>query len=136
MPATPRPSHRTLTSGELDQLARDDRLEIGSHTADHAWLAGLTPDATTAQIDSGRAELEDRIGRPVESFAYPHGGKSDVGDGQRAVRLAGFMQAFMATPGTVRHGADRFTLPRLFVEDVDGEDFGRLLWRHARIRVV
>jgi peptidoglycan/xylan/chitin deacetylase (PgdA/CDA1 family) len=133
--AAPRSTHRTLTSGELDRVARDDRFEIGAHTADHAWLAGLGPDAASAQVESGMTELEELIGRPIEAFAYPHGGTDDIGDGANAVRSAGFRQAFMAVPGTVRHGADRLRLPRLFVEDIDGEGLGRLLWHHAGIRV-
>jgi hypothetical protein len=86
-------------------------------------------------VFSGRAALERLIGRPIESFAYPHGGPDDIGDGPRAVRSAGFRQAFLAIPGNVRKGTDRLRLPRLFVEDMDGEGFARLLWQHAGIRV-
>jgi peptidoglycan/xylan/chitin deacetylase (PgdA/CDA1 family) len=134
VPVTPRPTHRTLTAGELGRIARDDRFEVGAHTADHAWLAGLNPDDIRLQVDSGRAALEELIGRPIESFAYPHGGPDDIGDGPNLVRSAGFKQAFMAIPGNVRKGADRLRLPRLFVEDVDGEGFSRLLWEQAGIR--
>lgn len=129
-----RSSHRTLTSDELDLLAASDRFEIEAHTADHAWLAGLSDADVRAQIDSGRLEMERRLGRPVRALAYPHGGPDDVGQAPAIARSAGFEIAFMATGGTVRRRADRMRLPRLFVDDVDGEGFGRLLWRHAGIR--
>jgi peptidoglycan/xylan/chitin deacetylase (PgdA/CDA1 family) len=135
LPAEPRSSHRTLTAAEFDRIAGGDRLEIGAHTADHAWLAGLSPAMTADQIGDGRSELEARLGRPVETFAYPHGGPADVGEGPSVARSAGFSTAFLAVAGTVRRGADRMRLPRLFVEDMDGEAFGRLLWRHGGIRV-
>jgi peptidoglycan/xylan/chitin deacetylase (PgdA/CDA1 family) len=131
----PRASHRTLTAAEFDRLATGERLEIGAHTADHAWLAGLSSAATTDQVAAGASELEGRLGRRVETFAYPHGGPADVGEGPAAARAAGFGTAFMAVAGTVRRGTDRMRLPRLFVEDMDGEAFSRLLWRHGGIRV-
>ncbi len=133
--ATPRRSRRTLSADELERLARDDRIEIGGHTADHVWLGGLSQESAATQIDVGRAELEARIGRRLVSFAYPHGGHGDVGDTRRAVQSAGFSQAFTALAGTVRVGADRLLLPRIPVADIDGEGLARLLWQHAGIRV-
>ena len=135
LPATARPSHRTLTTDELGSLAADRLVEIGGHTADHAWLAGLSPAGQADQVQRGRAELEALLGGPIHTFAYPHGGPADIGGAAHAVRDAGLDTAFLATPGLVRPATDRYALPRLFVEDMDGEGFGRLLWRHAGIRV-
>lgn len=132
---TARPSHRTLTTEELVGLAADRLVEIGTHTADHPWLAGLSSAEQANQVESGRAELEALVGRPIDTFAYPHGGPSDIGGAGDAVRAAGLSTAFLATGGLVRPGTDRYALPRLFVEDMDGEGFARLLWRHAGIRV-
>jgi peptidoglycan/xylan/chitin deacetylase (PgdA/CDA1 family) len=131
---TPRPARRTLTSDEFDVLANSDRVEIEAHTADHAWLAGLDEAELTSQIESGRSEIERRLRRPVRSLAYPHGGPDDIGAAPSIARQAGFQTAFMATGGTVRKRADRMRLPRIFVDDVDGEGFARLLWRRAGIR--
>ncbi len=132
----PRATHRTLSSGELGRLAGDGLVEIGAHTANHPWLAGLDPERQRREIERGRSELEERVGGPVDTFAYPHGGPDDVGPtAVDLVRRAGFRSAFLAGPGRLRPRRDVHTLPRLFVEDMDGDAFGRLLWRHTGIRV-
>ena len=132
---TARPSHRTLTTDELVALAADELVEIGTHTADHPWLAGLSSAEQADQVESGRAELEALVERRIDTFAYPHGGPADIGGAADAVEAAGLSTAFLATAGLVRPDTDRYALPRLFVEDVDGEGFAQLLWRHAGIRV-
>ena len=48
---------------------------------------------------------------------------------------AGFGTAYLATPGRLRARSDPYRLPRLFVEDMDGAGFARLLWRYAGIKV-
>jgi peptidoglycan/xylan/chitin deacetylase (PgdA/CDA1 family) len=136
LPSEPRATQRTLRAAQLARLAGDGLVEIGAHTANHPWLAGLDPDRQRREIEDGRSELEEHVGRPVESFAYPHGGPDDVGPGTvDLVRRAGFRSAFLATPGRLGARRDVHILPRLFIEDMDGEAFGRLLWRYAGIRV-
>ena len=135
LPAAARPSHRTLTTAELGGLAATGSSRSAAHTADHPWLAGLSPAEQADEIAGrpGRARGPPRA--PVDSFAYPHGGPDDIGAAAHAVRAAGLGTAFLATPGWSVPRTDRYALPRLFVEDMDGEGFGRLLWRYAGIRV-
>jgi peptidoglycan/xylan/chitin deacetylase (PgdA/CDA1 family) len=130
-----RSSHRTLTSTELADLAAEDLIEIGAHTRNHAWLAGLEPDEQLEEIAGGRKQLESMVGRSVDAFAYPHGGLDDVpAHAIDTVRRVGFSAAFMGVPNQVRARSDRHALPRVFVEDMDGDEFGRLLWRYGGIR--
>ncbi len=136
LPPDARDTHRTLRSEELERLATDDLIEIGAHTANHPRLAALAPECQQHEIEDGRSALEALISRPVTSFAYPHGGPDDIGattPGQ--VRRAGFRTAFLAAPGRLRARSNPYRLPRLFVKDMDGAEFARLLWRHAGINV-
>lgn len=136
LPTTARESHRTLRSAELAQLGADDLIEIGAHTTNHSRLAALTPEVQQREIADSRSALEDFLSRPVTSFAYPHGGPDDVGPTTPgSVRAAGFGNAYLATPGRLRARTDRYQLPRLFVEDMDGAGFAALLSRYAGIRV-
>ena len=72
-----RPSHRTLTEGELAELARDRLLDIGCHTMTHPPLSTLGPAAQRAEIVEARARLEGLAGRPILTFAYPYGRRRD-----------------------------------------------------------
>lgn len=131
-----RPSHRTLSSGQLQELAGQSLVELGAHTANHAWLAGLDPAGQRREILQGRNELQTLVPNPIRSFAYPHGGWGDVGaSALAAARQVGFDTAFLASAGRLRASGDPLRLPRVFVEDMDGEGFAALLWQFAGIRV-
>ena len=136
LPREARPSHRTVTSAQLQDLASHPLVELGAHTANHAWLAGLAAADQAREIEQGRSELEAAVSQPIRSFAYPHGGWSDVGPtALAAARAAGFDTAFLATPGRLVTRGDPHRLPRVFVEDMDGEGFAALLWQFAGIKV-
>lgn len=49
-------------------------FEIGSHSATHRDLRGLSPAALRAECRTSRDRLEQRLGSPVRSFAFPFGG--------------------------------------------------------------
>jgi peptidoglycan/xylan/chitin deacetylase (PgdA/CDA1 family) len=132
---TARPSHRTLRADELAAIVDGGLVEIGAHTVTHPSLGSLPVDAQREEIESSRASLEALLGRPVPSLAYPYGAEPDVTpDTVTLAREAGFTSAYVTAQGRVREGSDRHALPRIFVPDLDGEDFSKLLLRTAGIR--
>jgi peptidoglycan/xylan/chitin deacetylase (PgdA/CDA1 family) len=58
--------------GHLAELAAAG-LEIGSHTVRHPDLRRLDAPDLERELRESREELEQRLQRPVESFAYPFG---------------------------------------------------------------
>lgn len=73
------------------------------------------------------------LDRPVASFAYPYGRECDYARETVAlVQEAGFECACTTSVGTVGRRADRFRLPRVQVQDMDGESFARLLSQWLR----
>ena len=123
-----RPTHRTLRREELQEISRDGLIEIGSHTATHPLLAALPPDLQRDELESSKGALEDILGRPVETFAYPHGGANDfTPETVRLVEQAGYTSACAAFRGIVSRGVDRYRLPRLGMADWSGEEFERRL---------
>ena len=74
---------------------------------------------TSAQLDSeirgSKDDLEDLIGRPVLSFAYPAGLLDDRVIA--AVAAAGFSSAVTTRPGWWRPAADALRIPRAFMEE-------------------
>jgi len=129
-----RRTHRTLTPQEVIGLADGGLVEIGSHTVTHPVLSALPLIAQRAEMDGSKACLEEILGRPVASFAYPFGGRSHYTEQTvAAVREAGFERACSNFAGTVRRGTDRWQLPRFLVRDWDGGEFARNLedWTDA-----
>jgi peptidoglycan/xylan/chitin deacetylase (PgdA/CDA1 family) len=123
-----RPSHRTLTEAELGELAGDGLVEIGCHTMSHPPLARLRPAVQRAEIAESRSQLEAIVGRPVRSFAYPYGRRCDYGaETVDLVRELAFDGACANFAGLVGRRTDRFELPRLQVQNWDGETFARRL---------
>jgi peptidoglycan/xylan/chitin deacetylase (PgdA/CDA1 family) len=69
----PRPQLQLL--GAEDIRAVSERgMEVGGHTATHAWLPGLEPELLREEVSSSRHTLSELLGQPVEGFCYPYGG--------------------------------------------------------------
>jgi peptidoglycan/xylan/chitin deacetylase (PgdA/CDA1 family) len=90
------------SASELRRLA-DAGWEIGSHGFDHE--PGID------RVVESRRLLEEAVGRPVRSFAYPYG---VVLEGAPAGLAEGGYEAACTTrPSRVRPGADPYLLPRV-----------------------
>ncbi|HEX4467091.1 MAG TPA: polysaccharide deacetylase family protein, partial [Solirubrobacteraceae bacterium] len=81
------PSEPIMTGEEIREFA-DAGVEFGAHSVDHLRLAGMSYEAVIDQMRRSRAELEDVVGRPVRTMAYPYG-SHDV-QTMRAAAEAGF----------------------------------------------
>jgi peptidoglycan/xylan/chitin deacetylase (PgdA/CDA1 family) len=65
--------HRRLMSwSQVRELAAAG-IEIGSHSHTHPELDTLPAHLVDRELDRSRAVLEDGLGAPVTSFAYPYG---------------------------------------------------------------
>jgi peptidoglycan/xylan/chitin deacetylase (PgdA/CDA1 family) len=90
-------------------------IEIGAHTRSHPILTRIDEHAAAAEIRGSKATLEDVIGAPVTTFAYPNG-RPQLDYGARDVALAkaaGFRAAVSTAWGCARRGADPHQLPRI-----------------------
>ena len=100
--------------------------EIGSHTRTHPRLPRLDDETLRDELEGSRSELEEHLGLPCRSLAYPYG---DL-DGRvaRATRAAGYVAAGGVLPGWVS-ARDPLRLPRISV----GRDWAdETLQRRAR----
>ncbi len=81
-PPPPRLGTRPLlTWDQLNELGAAG-MEIGSHGKTHADLRQLAQNEVAREIVGSRTDIEARLGRPVQSFAYPFGG---VGESARTI---------------------------------------------------
>jgi len=85
-------------------------VTLGSHSVSHANLATMSPTNVQQEMRRSRMEMEDRLGRPVEVFAYPGGWSTpEVRDcARRHYRLACGTRL-----GYTNSSSDRFDLPRI-----------------------
>lgn len=51
----------------------DDGFDFGAHTMRHADLSTLTTEQAREEIVNSKLTIEERLGRPVQFFAYPYG---------------------------------------------------------------
>jgi peptidoglycan/xylan/chitin deacetylase (PgdA/CDA1 family)/SAM-dependent methyltransferase len=124
------PRQRTLNLDELLCLARSEVADFGAHTVTHPSLAALPLHEQQIEIEKSKRWLTEAVGRPVWNFSYPFGRLVDYGpDTVALARAAGFERACTNTAGAVQLGTDPYQLPRLHVQDWDGETFERELWR-------
>lgn len=129
--AVSRLTHRSLTLAEVSALEQGELIKVGAHTVTHPFLSSLPVALQQDEILRSKADLEEIIGHPVMSFAYPHG--SYTAQTVSLVREAGFTCACSTFADIVRRRTDCFQLPRVVVEDWDGEEFARRLeeWFHG-----
>jgi peptidoglycan/xylan/chitin deacetylase (PgdA/CDA1 family) len=125
-----RPTHRTITREDVAGLAGDPLIEIGSHTVTHPLLSSQPDLLQRQEIEGSKRSLEELLGKPTLSFAYPNGGAADFNaTSVSLVREAGYGRACAAYGGVIRSSTDQFRLPRFDVPDCDGEGFARRLKR-------
>jgi peptidoglycan/xylan/chitin deacetylase (PgdA/CDA1 family) len=88
-------------------------FEIGAHTHSHPQLDIIGRGAAWDEVRRSRGVLEDRIGRPVRSFAYPfgfHGARIKA-----LVERAGFTSACAVKDAMSGPGDDPFAIARVIV---------------------
>jgi peptidoglycan/xylan/chitin deacetylase (PgdA/CDA1 family) len=123
-----RPTHRSLSLAETCSLAHGNLIEVGAHTVTHSALAALPVAAQRHEVERSKACLEEVLGQAITSFSYPYGQRCDYTPATVAiVQQAGFACACSNFAGVVGRGTDRFQLPRVNVQDCDGETFARQL---------
>lgn len=103
-------STRLIDWREIGDL-RHSGFEIGSHSVTHPRLTQLSIDAAKSEIVDSKASLEDRLGAPVTSFAYPYGDFDSSVKG--LVRAAGYDSACSTLSGFVNEQNDLYALRRI-----------------------
>jgi peptidoglycan/xylan/chitin deacetylase (PgdA/CDA1 family) len=101
-----------LTWAQLREIA-DQEFEIGAHSHTHPQLDTLPLDVARREIFSSKAILQDQLGVPVTSFAYPHGYSNPAV--RRLVLQAGFTSACAVMHAMSSPHDDRYALARIII---------------------
>lgn len=117
-------SERKMLSWEQVKVMSERGIAFGSHTVTHPRLNEMPPAQVHEELRRSRLHLEDRLGKPVLSLAYPYGAYDDrVKD---AAAHTGYGLAFSTRSGFNRKGADPLALRRIEVYGTDA------VWRLAQ----
>jgi peptidoglycan/xylan/chitin deacetylase (PgdA/CDA1 family) len=110
---------RELLPMSWDQLGglADAGWEIGSHTRTHPHLTQIGDDQLREELQESKATVEERLGRPCPTLAYPYGDHDE-----RVVAAAG--SAGYAAAGTLParlHSERALAWPRVGIYHSDDE---------------
>lgn len=110
----------------------DDGVEIGAHSMTHPQLDAVGRGRAWREILDSKNALEAIVGRPVETFAYPHGYHDRAT--KKMVADAGYTSAAAVRNALSHAGDDRFALARYTVmADCTAEHLAGVLdGRHAK----
>ncbi|MDF5757258.1 polysaccharide deacetylase family protein [Spongiactinospora sp. TRM90649] len=110
--AAGRPLDTMLSYGQAAEVASCG-IEIGGHSHSHPQLDQLPIAELRQELKRNKALLEDRIGTPVATMAYPFGYSS--ARVRREVRKAGYWAACAVGNGIATDRHDVLAVPRLTV---------------------
>jgi peptidoglycan/xylan/chitin deacetylase (PgdA/CDA1 family) len=116
-------------------------VQLGAHSRSHPQLDVLDADELHGEVRGSKDDIEQRLGRPCRSFAYPHGHHGRrVGD---AVRAAGYSSAAAVKNALSHRDDDPFAIARVTVtSDMSDDHVAQILagtgaplaWRRERLR--
>lgn len=101
---------------EIRELA-DEGIWIGSHSVSHPDLTQVSDEILVREVEDSKKMIEDKLGRPVFSFAYPYGRFDERV--KEAVARAGYRLACTTDSGFNQPGGDPRALRRLEVCGTD-----------------
>jgi len=110
-------------------------FEIGSHGCSHRILTRLPAEAANEELVRSKAEIEHRVGREVEHFAFPN--EASSGALVTAAAAAGYRTACLAEPVAQRGALGIRPLRRLGMHEGvcgDGRSFNEGLLRYWLFR--
>jgi peptidoglycan/xylan/chitin deacetylase (PgdA/CDA1 family) len=100
-----------------------DGVTFGAHTMTHPTLHGLPWRRVRSELRGSRAKIEDELGAPIKTFAYPYAFPQE--DGAFVARIrhelteAGYRAAVTTVIGRMRLHSDPLCIRRLAVNEAD-----------------
>ena len=128
--------HPWMTWAQVVELSRSG-FDIGAHTCTHPDLGTLSGPVARQEIAGAREEIERRIGKRVDLFAYPYGGPRHLSaDNLAIVKASGYRCCCSCHGGLAPAGADPFRLHRIAISPGFGSpyQFGLELVRESVLR--
>ena len=105
------PEAPLLKEGQIREMAESGLVEFGAHSLSHARLTELSPVEAEGEIRGSKKALEEFLGQPVLSFAYPYGSLNE--EVKKMTARAGYTFGVAVTDGPSRFGGDLMEIRRI-----------------------
>jgi peptidoglycan/xylan/chitin deacetylase (PgdA/CDA1 family) len=92
-------------------------IEFGSHSANHPHLTGISLSEIVKEASISRTVLQEKLGKPIHSFAYPYGSNDRVI--QHLVGACGYMYGLTVTSRRCEFNDPLLALPRIGISGSD-----------------
>ena len=109
--------HRILNWAQVREMSQNG-IDFGAHTVSHPSLRAVTSEQFMKEVLASKETIEEQIGKPVISFAYPYGDYNAQGSDlpEKLVQL-GFQCALVCWSGYVNARSNPFALNRVGIEN-------------------
>ncbi len=106
-------SRKYLDWNDVKYMTESGIFSAGGHSLSHKKLSALPPDELSAELVSSKKILEDKLGQPVDLFAYPFGcyGSFDART-KDLLKSSAYKAAFTTIAGFNTRAADPFEIRR------------------------
>jgi len=114
-----------LNKTQIEEIAKSNLVEIGSHTLDHVYLKQSPETVARKQIFESKKRLEEMLGFDIKTFAYPYGAFN-----QKTIELvkeASYSAAVSVISGTHQSKENLFYLSRVRADAFTGAYMIRIL---------
>ncbi len=100
-----------LSWDQIKTMDATGLISFQAHSVDHLSLPTLTPELASYQIAQSKKDLENILGKPVNTFAYPYGTSNQTD--WELVKQAGFLGAVGTWRGITENEGMIFNMPRI-----------------------
>lgn len=103
-----------MSWAQLQEMASNG-FSFGSHGVSHRRLTQLSTSDCAQELNLSRHELENRLGDPVTTLAYPNGDYNSAIKTQ--AKEAGYKLAFTTETGMLGANSDLLAIPRINIHE-------------------
>ena len=114
-----------MTSQQLNNIGSHPLFEIGIHTVTHSCLPFHSMEVQYKEITDCKQNLENNLGRPINTIAYPYGNYNDI---TLNIIKNQKLTAFSCDEWVITNRANPLRLGRFQVRNWTGEEFERQLF--------
>lgn len=101
-----------LTWDQIKEMS-ENRISFGAHTVSHPIMSRISIEMAEREIQESKKTIEEKIGRPITSFAYPFGKKAQYSSALFPVlEKLGFKCAVTTETAANNHRTPLFELNR------------------------